>query len=326
MDIQRKAPAQGNTGALGTLQQLRSMQGAAQRNDPKALRAAAQQFEAIFTEQIFKNMRQAQMSEGLGESDSEQLYRGMLDQQMAQKISQGRGMGLADMLVRQLGQQHGGDLTGGKHAFSVEEKRQEGGIRAGKNLPAQSSVAGHYVGEALGAGSARPEKGAMAQAQDFIHSILPAAKEAAKALGVNPLAVLAHAALETGWGKHMAHDAQGRPSLNLFGIKANVWNGAQASASTKEFANGVARMEHAAFRAYKNVTESVQDYAHFLLSNKRYAGVLGHGNDIAGFAKGLQRAGYATDPAYARKLQATAYGKHMRDVLESLGLSLARML
>jgi flagellar protein FlgJ len=37
-------------------------------------------------------------------------------------------------------------------------------------------------------------------------------------------------------------------------------------------------------------------------NSPRYAGVVAAGADAKGFAEGLQKAGYATDPEYARKL------------------------
>lgn len=291
-------------------QGLKQLQASAQRNDPQALRKAAQQFEALFTQQMLKSMRQTTPGDSLTGSEEGQLYRDMLDQQLAQNLAQnlaqGRGFGLADMLVRHLSRQ-----SAGTAAQPVAEAHPAALRRA----PAAAAAGNSSVAPAAGRhGEGRPEA--------FIRAILPAAKEAARALGVNPVAVLAHAALETGWGKNMPLDGNGRPSFNLFGIKAAGWDGERVQARTTEFVNGLARVEQAAFRAYRSVTESVQDYARFLLGNKRYQGVMGHGDDIAGFARALQRAGYATDPDYADKLAATAAGRKMRDTLASLGLSL----
>lgn len=286
-------------------QGLRQLQASAQRNDPQALRKAAQQFEALFTQQMLKGMRQTMPGDSLTGSEEGQLYRDMLDQQLAQNLAQGRGFGLADMLVRHLSRQ-----SSGAAAQPLAEARP-GELRRAPAAVAGSSTIAPAAGRH---GEARSE--------GFIRAILPAAKEASRALGVNPVAVLAHAALETGWGKNMPLDGNGRPSFNLFGIKAAGWDGERVQAHTTEFVNGLARAEQAAFRAYRSVTESVQDYARFLLSNKRYQGVMGHGDDIAGFARALQRAGYATDPDYADKLAATAAGRKMRDTLASLGLSI----
>jgi len=58
----------------------------------------------------------------------------------------------------------------------------------------------------------------------------------------------------------------------------------------------------AKFRAYASHAESFADYAKLIKDSPRYANVVAKGKDAAGFAQGLQKAGYATDPAYAEKL------------------------
>ena len=71
-------------------------------DDPKAIRAAAQQFESLFTNMMLKSMREANLGHGLGDSQESDLYQDMYDQQLSLKMAQGKGMGLADMLVQQL--------------------------------------------------------------------------------------------------------------------------------------------------------------------------------------------------------------------------------
>ena len=158
------------------------------------------------------------------------------------------------------------------------------------------------------------------KAQAFIQSILPSVQSAAAALGVSPVAILAQAALETGWGSHA-------PGNNLFGIKAGEsWQGASLSRLTQEFAGGAAEMGEAAFRAYQSAADSVRNYAQMMLGSPRYQDVRGHGDDIAGFASALQHSGYATDPHYARKLLAVAQSPTMRQALAALGLSIGSSL
>lgn len=136
---------------------------------------------------------------------------------------------------------------------------------------------------------------------------MPAAREAAAQLGVDPSLVVAHAALETGWGQSMPLGADGRPSFNLFGIKADArWGGAATESRTLEFMNGGMHSLPASFRAYASPEHSINDYADFLKSNPRYAGALNTGDDAAAFARGLQRGGYATDPDYVSKFTAVA--------------------
>ena len=284
--------------------QLRGLKSQAQQHDPQALKKAAQQFEALFTQQMLKGMRATLPGNPLTSSNEGKMYQGMLDQQLAQNLSQGRGFGLAEMLVRQLGGARP-PVSGAAASFEAMSQR----IAPPAPASAESSTP-------------PAPRGALGRAKQFIADILPAAREAAKALGVSPVAVLAHAALETGWGKSVPRDGKNQPSFNLFGIKASGWAGRQVEAGTREFRQGLQQVERAAFRAYDSAADGVQDYAHLLQGSKRYQQVLGMGNDIAGFARGLQKAGYATDPHYAEKLTATAKGHRMQSILNSLGIKL----
>lgn len=144
--------------------------------------------------------------------------------------------------------------------------------------------------------------------EGFVASIWPHAQGAARELGVDPRALVAQAALETGWGRRQIKHGDGSSAHNLFGIKATGWNGAQARAGTHEYVDGVRRNETASFRAYGSPAESFADYVRLLKSNPRYQKALQAGTSVAGFARGLQQAGYATDPSYASKIAAIAGG------------------
>jgi flagellar protein FlgJ len=140
-------------------------------------------------------------------------------------------------------------------------------------------------------------------AGEFVDQILPTIREAATALGLSPLAMLAQAVLETGWGKRMARTADGSPSLNMFGIKADGnWGGARATANTVEFSGGVAVQRRAAFRAYASISDSVSDFANLLQSAPRYRNTLASGNSPQAYVASIRNSGYATDPDYANKL------------------------
>ncbi|MTD32912.1 flagellar assembly peptidoglycan hydrolase FlgJ [Paludibacterium denitrificans] len=140
--------------------------------------------------------------------------------------------------------------------------------------------------------------------QSFLENIGPWAKQAGQQLGVAPELVLAHAALESGWGQHPLRTANGSSSHNLFGIKAGRgWQGAVTNALTTEHFNGADIKTTQRFRAYPDFQSAFQDYAHLLKSNPRFAGALNVGSNAEAFASALQRAGYATDPHYADKLQ-----------------------
>jgi flagellar protein FlgJ len=158
-------------------------------------------------------------------------------------------------------------------------------------------------------------------AGEFVDQVLPSIRTAAQALGLNPLVLLAQAALETGWGKRMARTADGNPSLNLFGIKADdTWAGARAAANTVEYAGGVATQRQAAFRAYGSIEESVNDFANLLKNSARYRHAAAAGPDAQAYVDGIGRSGYATDPGYAAKLNDILHGSTLRAAVKSIKL------
>ncbi len=277
------APAQNGAGSANALdfKQFAAMR-RSDPNDPKALREVARQFESIFTKMMLEGMRSASFGDPMFGSDQSDMYQGMMDDQMAVQLSSGRGIGLADMLFRQLS--HGGQ--GSQAAFHAATAAMPG----------------------RGAGSNVPEGPAIddAQRREFVEQILPHARAAAIQLGVDERSVIAQAALETGWGTAQPADASGG-SNNYFGIKAGAgWHGPSVASDTTEFTNGVAGSERATFRSYRNVAENMNDYVRLLTDNPRYASALNTGSDVRAFGNALQRGGYATDPAYADKLVAVA--------------------
>jgi flagellar protein FlgJ len=144
-------------------------------------------------------------------------------------------------------------------------------------------------------------------AADFVRQLWPHAQQAARELGVDATTLIAHAALETGWGKFIPCNPDGTCSFNLFGIKASGrWQGPSTVVSTLEYEDGVAVKKNESFRAYDSPADSFRDYAAFIKSSGRYASALGTGADAASFASALQHGGYATDPNYAAKLASVA--------------------
>jgi peptidoglycan hydrolase FlgJ len=136
----------------------------------------------------------------------------------------------------------------------------------------------------------------------FVAQLWPHAQRAARRLGVPAEVLVAQAALETGWGRHMIRDASGGPSFNLFGVKAaGDWQGRQASVSTLEFINGVPERRREPFRVYSGLGESFADYVRLIESRPRYAEARA-ATTAAEYARQLQAAGYATDPDYATKI------------------------
>jgi flagellar protein FlgJ len=197
----------------------------------------------------------------------------MFDDQMALQLSKGKGLGLADMLIRQ--------LAGGA-----------GAGEAGAPAPSAPSAIRHPLS---------------ASKDDFIRSLRPHAEQAARELGVDPNALLAQAALETGWGRSVPCNAQGECSFNLFGIKAgSQWSGATVNVPTLEFESGIAVRKVERFRAYESPADSFRDYAALIGGSARYASARGAGDNVEAFASALQQGGYATDPNYAQKITAVA--------------------
>jgi flagellar protein FlgJ len=250
----------------------------ARADDPKALREVARQFESIFTKMMLTSMRKASFGDPLFGSDQADQYQDMMDDQLSLELSKGKGLGLGDMLIRQLS--HGMNM---KNAADVDAAQPTSGTLT---TP----------------GTNKDFKLDDAAKQQFIEKVLPQARAAAEKLGVDPRAIVAQAALETGWGRSQPVD--GVPSNNLFGIKAANWSGDSVIAQTTEFHGGVAGTETAQFRAYGSVGEGMNDYVAFLRDNPRYSAALGTGSDVHAFAAALQRGGYATDPDYAQKLVA----------------------
>jgi len=153
----------------------------------------------------------------------------------------------------------------------------------------------------------------------FVRSIWPHAKKVAAELGIPARAVVAQAALETGWGRRLAGGREGQTaSHNLFGIKAlGDWSGDSVQVATHEYVDGARITTQARFRRYVSPADSFADYAR-LLSHPRFAAARGSGDDVHRFAHALQHAGYATDPAYAAKIVAIAHGDTLRRALDGL--------
>lgn len=295
------------------------------KQDPKqGLQAAAQQFEALFLQMVMKSMRDATPQDGLLQSDSTRFYTSLLDQQMAQNLAnQPNGLGFTKMIEQQLG----GRMQGGELADVAARAANPSGnplpltVSSAGNLrhipiPAtfppsgQNALAVAPVERALDV-SASPA----ANPQEFVGRVWGHAVDASRSTGVSPQFVVAHAALESGWGRNEIRKTDGSSSFNLFGIKAGKnWNGAVVEAATTEYVDGQPRQVVERFRAYSSYEEGFRDYAALLRGNSRYSGVIGT-QDGTEFARRLQQAGYATDPMYADKLSRIINGPTLRQAL-----------
>lgn len=252
------------------------------QNDPKAaIRQAAQQFEGLFMQELMKGMRQSSLSTGLLDNEGSKLGTELLDGEFSNRMS-GLPGGLADVIARQLERQMG--------------------VPAAKDAPASAAAT-----TALRAGvtDTRQVQKAMSNAQSFVAEHQDAARAVEAQTGIPAGFLIAQAAHESGWGRRDIRHADGSPSHNLFGIKAGPgWNGPVAEVTTTEYVNGRAMKVKAKFRAYASAQESFADYARLMKNNPRYERVMASAStgDARQWASGLQRAGYATDPAYADKL------------------------
>jgi flagellar protein FlgJ len=297
------------------------------------LKAAAEQFEAMFLQQVMKSMRDTVPQDGLLNSDSSRFYTSLLDQQMAQNMaSSGKGIGFARLIEQQLGKNLAASQA------SAEQTAPANAAAAGNALPMSASDGRHLRTQAVpssvptsaayaalqsattsvtnqAAGAAMSDADLPLSAREFVGRVWPHAVEASRSTGISPQFLVAHAALESGWGRNEIRQSDGSASHNLFGIKAGKsWNGSSVEAATTEYVGGEAQSTVERFRSYGSYEEAFRDYANLLRNNPRYGGVIGS-QDGAEFAKGLQRAGYATDPAYADKLNRIINGPTLRMAL-----------
>ncbi len=326
------------TAAVTDMSQYSALRVGAKNSDPAALREVAGQFEALFLQSMLKSMRDASIGDPMfGDSNAHELYEDMLDQQLAVEMSSGKGIGLAEILVRQLGGDAAArpspermydverrDSGAGLRRFDLpsrdlasEPRSQEIGGKRGSNTIERGGTAYPIAGRPAAVGPlAKP---AWDNPESFARDVWPHAQRVARELNVPAEGVLAQAALETGWGRHVMPGSDGTASMNLFGIKAGrTWSGDSVAQRTIEFDGDVARQEVARFRSYGDVAESFDDYADLIVSNGRYENVRNHGKDVASFAAALADSGYATDPQYAQKITRVASSDTMTRVLDVL--------
>lgn len=262
------------SGVYTDFQGLERLRSQASADAPAALKQVGKQFEALFIQMMLKSMRDATPGDPLFGSQEANTYRDLFDKQISQDMAARGGLGLAEIIVRQL-QSH---------------------VDAASASTTKPAAAGTLSSASASGGYASPA--------DFVQATWPEAEHAAKALGVAPEVLVAQAALETGWGADVIRSADGRSSNNLFGIKAGAdWQGPTVEVPTVEYRDGVAVTEQAAFRAYDSPAASFRDYANFIQAHPRYREALAHAGDSQAYTAALQQAGYATDPHYADKIQ-----------------------
>lgn len=292
------------------------------QKDPKqGLKAAAQQFEALFLQMVMKSMRDATPQDGLLNSDQSRFYTGMLDQQMAQNMASSRGgVGFARLIEQQLGQhlataEGQSELTGPATAAAKDLPLAVSDLSHLQHRPVPSALptSASYGANASVAPAVNQE--APASSREFVNRVWPHAVEASRSTGIPPVFLVGHSALESGWGRAEIRKSDGSNSFNLFGIKAGKnWTGDTLEAATTEYIDGQPTKVTERFRAYASYEECFRDYANLLRNSPRYTGVIGS-QDGTEFARRLQQAGYATDPMYADKLSRIISGPTLRQAL-----------
>lgn len=248
--------------------------------DRQALKETAKQLESLFMQELMKSMRSSTLDSGMLDNGATEMGTSMLDTQMATKMS-GMPGGLSEMILKQLERQIGQQIE--------QQGLQATGANAATAAPAT------HVQNQTGKVSSSSEA--------FVQKHLAAAQSAEASSGIPAAHILGQAALESGWGKREIKMPDGSSSHNLFGIKAGAgWHGKVAEVTTTEYSNGVAHKVTAKFRAYDSYEAAFKDHSRLLSQSPRYRNTVAKADNAQDFAQGLQRAGYATDPAYALKL------------------------
>ena len=296
---------------------------------------AARGLETNFAKLLISQMRTSGLGGDAMFPGAAAQYRDLYDSQLAEQITKGKGLGLQPMIKRELERSEGvAEAPAGPTFFPLDNVARPALALALPTTTAAAAVA-KLTYRALAPTTPVPPPAPMQapatphattavapDKQSFVSRLWSHAQRAANELGVDAKTLIAQVALETGWGKRMIQSADGSTANNLFGIKATGgWKGASATNATTEYVNGSAQTEHAAFRAYDSAAASFDDYVRLLKTSPRYADALKVGGDGRRFAQELQRAGYATDPAYAAKITAIAEGPTLQRVLDALPAS-----
>lgn len=301
------------------LQGLEQLRQKTKTNDKETIREVANQFESMFASMLIKSMREANAA---FETDSPfnnqqtKFYTDMQDKQLALDISRHGSLGLADALVRQLDPSSivRPQAVPQEQLNMPHQKQEMLDLKVEKLTPdfkapdqLQASTQAQINTRALSQieqPNEELQKVDFSSPSSFITTLLPYAKQAAKALGVSPEVLVAQSALETGWGKKVLQTPEQQSSFNLFNIKSHGgWQGESVNKNSLEVEDGVGVQRRSNFRVYQGLQESFKDYTDFISNNKRYEQALQQGDNAERYIEELQQAGYATDPQYAEKIK-----------------------
>ncbi|MBI5924422.1 MAG: flagellar assembly peptidoglycan hydrolase FlgJ [Aquabacterium sp.] len=286
-------PTNGLTLDLRSLDRLKATSG---KDAQAGIKDTAKQLEGLFMQELVKSMRSTTMNSGMMDNSATEMGTNMLDSQLANQMT-GLPGGLSDLITKQLERQLG--ITSKDAPASPLKGLGDMSLNRLGTYQADSTNA---PSTARTTNAVQDDKH-LSASERFVRKHKSAAQAAEQATGIPASNILGQAALESGWGKHEIRMKDGTPSHNLFGIKANSnWSGKVAEVTTTEYIGGVARKVTAKFRAYDSYEEAFKDHAKLLSKSPRYSQTVAQADTARGFAHGLQKAGYATDPAYADKL------------------------
>ncbi len=303
----------GLTMDLRSLDQLKAASGKS-ASSQSTIKETARQLEGLFMQELMKSMRATTMNSGMLDNSGTEMGQSMLDTQLATQMT-GLPRGLSALIERQLARQMGVNTSqdGASQPLTLNELPERptlslnrtDGSHVATALPLDRRMEARLPATTLEAagttGAASNRK--LNLAESFVRKHQAAADAAERATGIPSSHILGQAALESGWGKREIRTADGGNSHNLFGIKATSnWKGKVAEVTTTEYIGGVARKVTAKFRAYDSYEEAFKDHARLLSQSPRYSQAMAQTDSVRGYAQGLQRGGYATDPAYADKL------------------------
>jgi flagellar protein FlgJ len=293
-----------NTYNYFDLPALSQLKGKKDDANDETLKVVAQQLESVFLELVLKSMHDANssMKSELFDRDEEDFYQSMLNQQMALSLSKAGGIGLADVIVKQLKPKDSTHVEIEQSRLSKSYDENHHMVSTTSEMVVLPPAIQNMFNTKMETEERTQHSQRIESAREFIETLLPIAQKAAEIIGIDPKLLLAQSALETGWGKHIIQHADGNSSHNLFGVKALAkWDGESVLAKTLEYNNSEARVENATFKAYPSYRESFEEFIQ-LVKSKRYEKALENVSNPKSFLTELHQAGYATDPNYVEKV------------------------
>jgi flagellar protein FlgJ len=273
---------------------LADLKAMAKENPQQNAAAVAHQFESLLVGLVLKESHKDNLGGKLFENHATELAQELLDQEIGLHVAQKANLGFERFLTQGIAQREPGhsSLQAASHFLHPLDR----GIHA-VEMPqsAKGAISAQRVGSNLFEGQPWSREAFVAALQAPIASV-------AARLGVDSHALMAQAALESGWGRRILQLPDGQSSFNVFNIKADKsWPGPAVEAASVEEEGGIAVLRTSRFRVYGSLQEGIADYANFLDRNPRYQEALRQ-RDAAGYITALAQAGYATDGQYASKV------------------------